>query len=170
MADRNQAIRRTDAEPSVPFAVQIQRGHRAVDAESAADLPLERSPDRQQRRGWWNRTWFRVGWKILLVIGVAIGGGAWLVNQPPPDALAQVNGAYITVAELDRELLLGRVFAELGSVGDTSTAIRTATLDRLINQRREAQAVDRTGMAVTDRDLDAEIARLGGQQGWTPPS
>ncbi len=168
MADRNRATRHVEAEPSVPFAVQIQRGHRAVGAESAADRPMERSPDRQQRRDWWNQTWFRVGWKILLVLAVAVGGGAWLASQPPPDALARVNGAYITVAELDRELLLGRVFAELGSVGDTSTATRTATLDRLINQRREAQAVAGTGMQATDRDLDAEITRLGGQQGWTP--
>lgn len=152
------------ASPPATFTVDIQRGHRALAESVGADS--QPPPRRPTRKVGQRASRLRLAGKLLGLAIFTLAGFVWLGSRPPPGALARVNEVYITTAQLDREVLIRRVFSEL-SAGSGGAETRTAMLERLINQQREAQAVTRTGMVITAADLDSEIDRVRIRQGWT---
>jgi len=89
------------------------------------------------------------------------------MSLPPPGALARVNDEYLTAAQIDREILVNRVYASLSADAVARAETRTAILERLITQRLEAQAASRAGATVTDGDLDATITQMSAHQHWS---
>ena len=166
MPDSDPGIPPSEPSQGLPFDVQIRRGYRAVAAEhtpreldSALSRQLSPRAERRVRR--------RFAFRVLAVLGLGLVGLFWLLSLPPQGALARVNGEYITMAQVDREILIDRVFSELTNNGQDVADTRTTILERLINQRVLAQAAIRGGMTISDADLDAEITRLPDQQQWT---
>ncbi|MGI8586303.1 MAG: redoxin domain-containing protein [Chloroflexia bacterium] len=155
-----------EAPTSLPFDVQIERGRRAV--TDPPSLAAEAIRSRQRSVPAERRYRTGLGLRILAVLILLTAVGAWLLSQPPQGALARVNGEYITAAQVDREILINRVFSSLTANAQDRAETRTAVMERIITQRLEAQAVMRTGMTVSDADLDAEIMHLSSIQNWTP--
>ncbi len=173
MPDPNRAPGPPAASAAVAFEVQIHRGHRATAevpaAEATDDRPAPvarpRSPAAARKARSRHRRALVLRTLAALSL-VALGLGWWLV-QPPTGALARVNGTYITTAQVDHEVLVNRVFSALATTGPGVSETRTATLERLISQRLQAQAATGAGLVVTDADVDAAIGDLSALQHWT---
>src|SRR6188472_1403220 len=101
-----------ESNPSPGFEVDIRSGRRAATpaAEHPAAPVVRPLTPAAQRKARARRRWLvalgGLGLVALLALGVA-----WWVTRPPRDALARVNDEYITVQQVDQELLLNRALS-----------------------------------------------------------
>ncbi len=150
------------------FGVEIRRGQRAVDSTPApitaprppAPRPVVRAGARQNR----------VLGALVIAAGVivaALFAFSWVSAQPPPDALARVNGEVITGAQVDREVLVNRALTALLN-GKEVTPSRGSTLQSLIDTRMRVQDALRAGVTVSDTDVDRFVQVLLERNNKTP--
>ena len=157
-----------ESDPSLGFEVDIRRGRRAATpaaARSAGSSARPLTPAAQRKaRAWrrWTLALGGLGLVALLALGVA-----WWVSRPPRDALARVNDEYITVQQVDKEILLNRALSALANEGQEVGATRGAVLESLIAQRMQAQDASRAGVTVSDEDVAAWLESVLARNQWT---
>lgn len=172
----NRSSSKGPAEPG--FNVEIRRGQRALDQETAPRPPAakaaRRAPEaeaawggvRVKRRAKLQQK-VLAGVLILAVLVVAAFFGlSWWSTQPPAGVLARVNGENITVQQVDREILLNRALTAL-LTGDEQTLSRSATVESLIDRRMRAQDAARAGIKVSDADVEGFVQTLITRNGKT---
>ena len=157
-----------ESTPRPSFAVDLRRGRRAVLATAPAASPAARpvsavAQGKARARRRWLPALGGLGLAALLALGVA-----WWVSPPPRDALARVNDEYITVQQVDKEMLLNRALSALANEGQEVGTTRGAVLESLIAQRMQAQDGAKAGVTVTDADMDAWIESVLARNAWTP--
>ena len=172
---------RSASPPSDPgFEVEIQRGRRAVDVAgpgspaappgppAATERTIGAGPARPVARRRANLQQ-RVLTGVLIAAILVVAGVfalSWWSAQPPPGVLARVNGENITVAQVDREILLNRAITALLS-GKEETPSRFTTVESLIDRRMKAQDAERAQVPVADADIAAFVANLITRNGKT---
>src|SRR4051812_29423194 len=179
--------------PDPGFGVEIRRGRRAVDTapdpvDGSADPLVADQPTRvlvpggtqpatgkvrpakvptpaRRRGGLQQRV---LGGVLLAALLIVLGAFAysWWSTQPPPGVLARVNGENITIAEVDREILVNRALTAL-LAGEETTPSRFSTVESLIDRYMRAQDARRAGISVTDADVEKFVADLLSRQDKT---
>ncbi|MBS1251821.1 MAG: Foldase protein PrsA 2 [Anaerolineales bacterium] len=94
--------------------------------------------------------------------------GTTIETEPPPDVVAEVNGAPIPMAEFQRQLIDARTYLLGEGLIDPDTeegqaalsALRQRVLDQLIDQVLIKQTADEMGLTVTDEELEASISSI----------
>ncbi|MGI8587644.1 MAG: redoxin domain-containing protein [Chloroflexia bacterium] len=145
-----------DARPDPGFEVEISRGGRAAAELSPARIatPVNVGPPHlaaRSRRGLQQRVLAGV-LAVAVVFVAVVFAVAWWSAQPPAGVLARVNGEEITVAQVDKKILISRAITALLN-GKEETPSRGAILDSLIQERMQAQDAARAGVSVSDDEI-----------------
>jgi thiol-disulfide isomerase/thioredoxin len=148
----------------------------SADWEAGAETP---ALDSDTRSGGGAGRWVLGLVALLAVAGIGVLAGR-LLNAPagagipgagaPDEAWAYVDGVPVSAAAVDTEFAVQLVLREQLSGqglagGDAEAAFRREIVDRLVNRQIVLNDATRSGVAVTDAEIDAELPGLGANFG-----
>ena len=159
--------------PDVGFDVEINSGGRAYDAGQAAPGSEAAARELSATRAAAKE---RATRRKLLIFTVAVVGlaamilWAWVSNpntNVPSDAVARVNGEYISEGDIDREINLGKASLYLSKGGNAETPSRAAVLEDLISRKMQVQDAQKAGVSVSQAEVDQAMKGILDRTGVT---
>ncbi len=146
------------------FEVEITSGGRAYDGGQTSRAAPTLSPARAAAKARARRRT-----TLIIVACAALFGAiilwAWLSNPNtlvPSDAVARVNGEYISERDITREMDLTRAFIELEKRTDTPAPTAALALENLITSRVQVQDAKKAGVIVSEADIENTLASVPG--------
>jgi peroxiredoxin len=151
--------------PSNPgFEVEITSGGRAYDGGLTSRAAPTLSPARAAAKARARRRT-----TLIIVACAALFGAiilwAWLSNPNtlvPSNAVARVNGEYISERDITREMDLTRAFIDLEKRTDAPAPTAALALENLITSRVQVQDAKKAGVIVSEADIENTLASVPG--------
>src|SRR5262245_11855381 len=153
--------------PNVGFDVEISSGGRAYDAGSEQAPAREVSANRAAAKERATRRRLIV-FTLAVVVLAAVVLWAWVSNpntNVPPDAVARVNGEYISESDIDREINLAKASLYLSKRDRAEAPSRAAVLEDLISRMLQLQAAGKASVSVSEADIDQAVKGILEQTG-----